>query len=101
MSCNRAARSGRSFIPFIHPFQGASAPFWAALDQVILWQNSVEERLAKLARLLSRPDKQIGEKCDISPCNGSREGKHLSILLCNIHRSSLKDVLHIRWDLTW
>ena len=71
------------------------------MDKVILGQNGVEERLAKLARLLSRLDKQIGEKCDISPCNSSRKGKHLSILLCNIHRSSLKDVQHIGWGVTW
>src|SRR6266536_1591441 len=31
MSCNRATRSERSFIPCIHPFQGTSVPFWAAL----------------------------------------------------------------------
>jgi hypothetical protein len=71
------------------------------MDQVILRQNGVEQRLAELTRLLSRLDKQIGEKCDISTCNGSREGKHLPILLCNVHRSCLKDVLHIWWGVAW
>ena len=71
------------------------------MDQVVLGQNGVEECFAKLTRLLRWLDKQIGEKCDISTRNGSRKGKHLSILLRNIHRSSLKDVLHVRWGVTW
>src|SRR6266702_2626098 len=70
-----------------------------AMNQVILGQNGLEERLAQLARLGRWQDKQVGEKGDISAGNGASKCKYLAVLFRNIEHSSLKDVTQVRWDI--